>query len=63
MVTNVIIFPLALLLQLINNFLTFFEFFRYYYNRRTRISSWEKPLELMTEMEVRFQYSSKSFYI
>ncbi|XP_015166259.1 pre-mRNA-processing protein 40A-like isoform X1 [Solanum tuberosum] len=24
---------------------------KYYYNRRTRISSWEKPLELMTEME------------
>ncbi|KAG5577072.1 hypothetical protein H5410_057206 [Solanum commersonii] len=25
---------------------------KYYYNRRTRISSWEKPLELMTEMEL-----------
>lgn len=24
---------------------------KYYYNRRTRISNWEKPLELMTEME------------
>ncbi|KAM3217853.1 flowering time control protein FCA-like [Capsicum annuum] len=26
---------------------------KYYYNRRTRISTWEKPRELMTEMEVR----------
>ncbi|KAM3378322.1 hypothetical protein P3S68_010735 [Capsicum galapagoense] len=25
--------------------------FLYYYNRRTRISTWEKPRELMTEME------------
>ncbi|KAF3645043.1 hypothetical protein T459_28968 [Capsicum annuum] len=24
----------------------------YYYNRRTRISTWEKPRELMTEMEL-----------
>lgn len=24
---------------------------KYYYNRRTKISSWEKPLDLMTEME------------
>ncbi|KAK3002105.1 hypothetical protein RJ639_022560 [Escallonia herrerae] len=25
---------------------------RYYYNRRTRLSSWEKPLELMTAIEI-----------
>lgn len=45
---------MALLLQPINNILTILELiFRYYYNRRTRISTWEKPQELMTEMEVR----------
>lgn len=54
MVANVVIFPMALLLQPINNILTILELiFRYYYNRRTRISTWEKPRELMTEMEVR----------
>lgn len=54
MVANVVIFPMALLLQPINNILTILELiFRYYYNRRTRISTWEKPQELMTEMEVR----------
>lgn len=26
--------------------------FRYYYNKKTRQSSWEKPLELMTPIEV-----------
>lgn len=58
MVANVVIFPMALLLQPINNILTILELiFRYYYNRRTKISTWEKPQEkpreLMTEMEVR----------
>lgn len=29
-----------------------YELFRFYYNRRTALSTWEKPLELMTPMEV-----------
>lgn len=54
MIAIVIIFPMGLSLQPITNFLTILQLIcRYYYNRRTRISSWEKPLELMTEMEVR----------
>ncbi|KAF3679998.1 hypothetical protein FXO37_03553 [Capsicum annuum] len=54
MVANVVIFPMALLIQPINNILTIPELiFIYYYNRRTRISTWEKPGELITEMEVR----------
>ncbi|KAF3680002.1 hypothetical protein FXO37_03557 [Capsicum annuum] len=58
MVANVVIFPMALLLQPINIILTILELnFRYYYNRRTRISTWEKPQELMTEMEVRYYYN------
>ncbi|RVX22678.1 Pre-mRNA-processing protein 40A [Vitis vinifera] len=27
---------------------------RYYYNKKTRLSSWEKPLELMTPIEVSY---------
>lgn len=33
--------------------LTVLHICRYYYNKRTRQSSWEKPLELMTPIEVR----------
>lgn len=31
---------------------TFHFFYRFYYNKRTKVSSWEKPLELMTPIEV-----------
>ncbi|KAF3648279.1 hypothetical protein T459_28815 [Capsicum annuum] len=52
MVANVVIFPMALLLQPINNILIILELIlRYYYNRRIRISTWEKPRELMTKMK------------
>lgn len=30
------------------------NYFRYYYNKRTKQSSWEKPLELMTPIEVSY---------
>ena len=28
------------------------DLFRYYYNKKTKLSTWEKPLELMTPIEV-----------
>lgn len=42
----------CLFVSLIEMISTLYELFRYYYNRRTRLSSWEKPLELMSPTEV-----------
>lgn len=35
--------------------------FRYFYNKRTKMSSWEKPLELMTPVEVSHMLSTCVF--
>jgi hypothetical protein len=36
------------------NFFMYHSSSRYYYNKRTKFSSWEKPAELMTPLEVSY---------
>jgi hypothetical protein len=57
-VTSFVMYGVIILVRVFGvfycNFFMYHSSSRYYYNKRTKFSSWEKPAELMTPLEVSY---------